>query len=44
MSAEREPYTPPGEPVAVSAVQQAELVFGLPGGADMSLYSSVPLP
>ena len=40
MSTQREPYTPPGEPVAVSAVQEAELVFGLPAGGDLGSYSS----
>ena len=44
MSTEREPYTPPGEPVAVSSVQQAELMFAEFGGTDLALYSSVPIP
>ena len=41
MSTEREPYTPPSEPVAVSSVQQAELMLGVPAGADLGSYASL---
>lgn len=41
MSAEREPYTPPAEPIAVSAVQAAEFGPRPTPGTDLGEYASL---
>ena len=40
---EREPYSPPAEPVVVGGIDSAEIGY-VGSGTDFSIYSSTPAP